>query len=303
MDIPPNFPKQPEASTNEPSSLKRRFGPLSSNTLEGAAKVAKASTPHFSLRFNQEVPATELVASSLKNEKTMTEEASQELKEEELQQIKDEVQQVLQGIFEGEDDGIEELSTPKEDPFTVPFTSIEGGQPAIKGEQELINEVLYRLEKGFLSLQINDYEVFSSEIFFNLLGQIQNPKDRLELLSHSLLHSFAHMAMTQEGDESVVHILELASPPQKILIDLPHLYEVTWLVYPEGVVIEKESQYALITLVKNTQAEETIPLYHYAEVIDFRAGQEKHHIEIEPTSKAFDPVHHRLLWTTDEELQ
>ncbi|MFZ4773286.1 MAG: hypothetical protein ACOYK9_04775 [Chlamydiia bacterium] len=289
MQIPPNFEPQSEQS---PSEQTGRFHLLTSSStpLFLAANCSKVAFALLKLPvFNANIAAP----------KTAALPENPPLLSEENQKLKEDVQNVLKGLFEEDNNSpLQEESPTNEELDAIeqdPFTSL-GLDSMAKGEKELINEVLYRLEKGFLSLQINDYEIFSQEILLNLFNQIPNPQDRIELLSNTLLSSFAHMAITQEGEENVIHILELASPPQKILGDLPHLYEVHWRIYSEGVSIEKESQYALMTPVKGEVAGETIPLYHYAELIDFREGQEKHHIQIEPSTKSFDPINHRLIW-------
>ena len=201
--------------------------------------------------------------------------------------IRQQIEKTLKNVMQ-EQKSTEEIS---KDPFMM-LPQVEHEDI----EKDLLNEVLFRIEKGFLALQINEHEVFSEGMLQNLLNQIPNPADRKELLMNSTIESFSHMAVNQEGEENVVHILELATPPQKIMVNLPHLYIVKWQIYPDGVSITKESEYTLVTSIKKDHSEEIIPLYKYQEIIDFRSGQQKHHIQIEPSQKGFDPVNHRLIW-------
>lgn len=218
-----------------------------------------------------------------------------EMSQEEERIFKEQIEDVLKGIF-GESFTKDEPISPSEMEESADPTPTMHPSMIHKAEIDLINEVLYRVEKGFLALMINDHEIFSQDMLLGLLQQIPNPADRIELLSNSLLSSFSHMAVTPEGDENVIHVLELSSPPQKILSDLPYLYLVKWRIFEDGVAIEKESEYALVSPVKKNGSSEVLPLYKYMEMIDFRQGQEEHDIQIEPSNRAFDPVNHRLIW-------
>jgi hypothetical protein len=264
---------QPEMTPEEEKEFIKEKGTLSTPT-------AKDPTPH---------------SSQPKKRGSRDGYSQPEMTPEEEKEFKEQIEDVLKGIF-GEPVFSEEFIEPtEEEPVDNSYPTMH---PSMihKAEVDLINEVLYRVEKGFLALMINDHEIFSQDMLLGLLQQIPNPADRIELLSNSLLSSFSHMAVTPEGDENVIHVLELSSPPQKILSELPYLYLVKWRIFADGVAIEKESEYALVSPVKNNGKGELLPLYKYIEMIDFRQGQEEHDIQIEPSNRAFDPVHHRLIW-------
>jgi hypothetical protein len=300
MEINPNLPQPPEKL---PTAPQNRFKQLSKDSIiiNLAAKGSQISlgileknsipNPHIKERLMHEKRPLQRENSNPKHSSPPPLTPPMTPKEEE--EFKKQVQEVLKDIFGNEVTPQEpaKLKNEREEPYfqvnPLPF-----GQ----NEIDLINEVLYRVQKGFLALQINEHEIFSQEMLLNLLKQIPNPVDRLELLSNSLTSSFAHMAVCPDGEENVIHVLDLASPPQKVLSDLPHLCIVKWHVYQNGVSIEKESEYVLVTPVKKEPTDMPIPLYHYFETIDFREGQESHNIQIEASNKAFDPVRHRLIW-------
>jgi hypothetical protein len=298
MENHPDSYKTPEESTPQSHG---RYKPLSKNSLiiQMALKgscislsiLQKNTTPNPNIKEkNPPFPNNCMKKNSEPAEKLHP---TPPFTPEEEEKFKEEVKGVLKDIF-GEE-SLKNETNDSSDP--KPFTSFEVNPfPFGQNELDLINEVLYRVQKGFLALQINEHEIFSQEMLFELLKQIANPVDRLELLSNSLLPSFAHMAVNPEGEENVIHVLDLATPPQKVLGDLPFLYVVKWHVYQDGVSIEKESEYVLVTPVKNEPTDLPISLYIYQEVIDFREGQEKHSIHIEPSTRAFDPIHHRLIW-------
>lgn len=329
MEINPSHPNPPE----EPIPVKpNKFEHLSSNpfvlqvALKGSSiilsffKNKAIPNPNLMMPTNGETPQAPGDRSKNSNEATKEREKSSaptskspsippnppkrepsdaycrpEMTPEEEKVFKEQIEDVLKGIF-GEPVSSDDFSEPsEEEPVANSYPTMH---PSMihKAEVDLINEVLYRVEKGFLALMINDHEIFSQEMLLGLLQQIPNPADRIELLSNSLLSSFSHMAVTPEGDENVIHVLELSSPPQKILSDLPYLYLVKWRIFEDGVAIEKESEYALVSPVKKDGKAELLPLYKYLEMIDFRQGQEEHDIQIEPSNRAFDPVHHRLIW-------
>ena len=308
MEINPDRPQPPESN---PPVSQNRYKPLSKNSMIIAMAVKgshifvsilqKNSPPNPNLkeeiREKQEpVPKKNSLSKIPKNEPVKP-----PMSAEEEEEFKKQVQEVLKDIF-GNEISAQEPNLLKQpeiqpEPKSVPEPFFEVNPlPFGQSEIDLINEVLYRVQKGFLALQVNEHEIFSQEMLLDLLKQIPNPADRLELLSNSLLSSFAHMAVSPEGEENVIHVLDLATPPQKVLSDLPHLYVVKWHVYQDGVSIEKESEYVLVTPVKKEPTDLPIPLYHYAEIIDFREGQEAHNIHIEASNKAFDPIHHRLIW-------
>lgn len=276
----PNLTK----STNEITPLAPNSG---SKSPKEAAKEKESSKPIFN----------DPISSSHHPKKGPSADAYSrpEMTPEEEKVFKEQIEDVLKGIFGEPVQSDEFLEPSEEEPATSSYPTMH---PSMihKAEIDLINEVLYRVEKGFLALMINDHEIFSQDMLLGLLQQIPNPADRIELLSNSLLSSFSHMAVTPEGDENVIHVLELSSPPQKILSDLPYLYLVKWRIFEDGVAIEKESEYALVSPVKKNGKDELLPLYKYLEMIDFRQGQEEHDIQIEPSNRAFDPVHHRLIW-------
>ena len=300
MEINPNLPQPPE---KYPPEGQNRFQLLSKESVItklsskgsqvslGILQKKNIPNPHLKEGFKHEQRALERENSMPKHPSNTHPSPPMSLKEEE--EFKKQVQEVLKDIFGNEVHTQEPAALKKEQ--EEPYFQVNP-LPFGQNEIDLINEVLYRVQKGFLALQINEHEIFSQEMLLNLLKQIPNPVDRLELLSNSLISSFAHMAVNPDGEENVIHVLDLASPPQKVLSDLPHLCIVKWHVYQNGVSIEKESEYVLVTPVKKEPADMPIPLYHYCETIDFREGQESHNIQIEASNKAFDPVRHRLIW-------
>lgn len=300
MQINPSHPQPPESN---PPISQNRYKPVLKDSMitEMALKGAQICLSILKKNNNpnphlKEHPKKEKQIPQKKNlspKPSSSQPVKPPMSPKEEKEFKKQVQEVLKDIFGNEIPAYEPTGIVEEkgEPF-FHVNPLSFGQ----NEIDLINEVLYRVQKGFLALQINEHEILSQEMLLDLLNQIPNPADRIELLSNSLLSSFAHMAVSPEGEENVIHVLDLANPPQKVLGDLPHLYVVKWQVYQNGVSIDKQSEYVLVTPVKKEPTDMPIPLYHYTETIDFREGQELHNIRIEASNKAFDPIHHRLIW-------